>query len=90
MKRGVDRNAPIVIDIEDKVTVLAESDTPENQVQVALRGMNSLIGETSNCATAYHNKMPSSVKTRQTYESFIDLLSVINGKAINKICRLAS
>ena len=83
MMKGVHRDIPIVIDVEDKITVLEEEDTPENAAQVALRGMNSLIGETSNCATAYHNKTPQSDEMRQKYESYIDLLSVINGKAID-------
>lgn len=81
--RGVHRDIPIVIDVEDKVTVLEEEDTPANAANVALRGMNSLIGETSNCATAYHNKQPSSDEMKQKYESYIDLLSVINGKVID-------
>ena len=83
MKKGVNRDIPIVIDIEDKVTVLEEEDTPENRLKVTLRGMNSLIGETSNCATSYHNKQPQTQKQKDKYESYIDLLSVINGKAIN-------
>ena len=83
MMRGVDRNASIVIDIEDKVTALDEDDTPENRVGVVLRGMTSLIGETSNCATTYHNKRPRSEDQRKVYEGYVDLLSVINGKAID-------
>ena len=83
MKSGVDRNAAIVIDIEDKATALAEEDTPENKLQVILRGMHSLIGETSNCATTYHNKMPQTIKQMKLYEKYVDLLSVINGKAID-------
>ncbi|WP_343209442.1 RNA dependent RNA polymerase [Anaerolentibacter hominis] len=83
MLKGVDRNAPIVMDIEDKITVLEEEDTPENRLQVILRGMNSLIGETSNCATGYHNKSPRSPEQKQKYDSYVDLLSIINGKAID-------
>lgn len=83
MKKGVDRNAPIVMDVDDKITVLEEEDTPNNKVQVILRGMNSLIGETSNCATVYHNKTPKTEDQKKIYESYIDLLSVINGKAID-------
>lgn len=82
MMKGVDRNAAIVIDIEDKVTTLAEEDTLENKVEVVLRGMNSLIGETSNCATTYHNKRPSSQDQKEKYERYVGLLSIINGKAI--------
>lgn len=83
MMRGVHRDIPIVIDIEDKVTVLEEEDIPENKAKAILRGENSLIGETSNCATTYHNKVPKSLEQKQKYESYIDLLSVINGKAID-------
>ncbi len=83
MMQGVHRDIPIVIDIEDKVTVLEEEDIPENKSKAILRGENSLIGETSNCATTYHNKMPKTPEQKQKYESYIDLLSVINGKAID-------
>lgn len=83
MMAGVDPDVPITIDVEDKVTALEEADTPENQVKVALRGMNSLIGETSNCATAYINKTPKTIEAKLRYDSYINLLSVINGKAID-------
>jgi len=83
MKSGVDRDAAIVIDIEDKIAALAEEDTPENKLKVIMLGMHSLIGETSNCATTYHNKMPQLMKQKLTYDKYIDLLSVINGKAID-------
>lgn len=83
MMDGVDRNTAVVIDIEDKITALAEADTQENKVSVVLRGMNSLIGETSNCATGYHNKCPKSQEQKELYEKYVGLLSVINGKAID-------
>lgn len=83
MMRGVDRNAAVVLDIEDKITTLAEEDTKENKVKVVLRGMNSLIGETSNCATGYHNKFPKSHEQKELYERYVGLLSIINGKAID-------
>ena len=83
MMKGIKRNIPVVIDIEDKITALAEENTKENKVKVALRGMNSLIGETSNCATGYHNKCPKSQEQKDVYERYVDLLSIINGKAID-------
>jgi len=83
LKSGVNRDIPVVIDIDDKITVKKEHITKENQLKLILRTMNSLIGETSNCATGYHNKMPKTVEQKQKYESYIDLLSVINGKAID-------
>lgn len=82
-KSGIDINVPVVIDIDDKITALEEEITKENQLNLILRTMNSLIGETSNCATGYHNKVPKTDEQKQKYESYIDLLSVINGKAID-------
>lgn len=83
MMNGTNRNAPITIDVDDKITVEAEPDTKENKLKIILRTMNSLIGETSNCATAYHNKTPRTIEQKTKYESYIDLLSVINGKSID-------
>ena len=83
MIKGVDPDIPIVMDREDKVTAMEQADTPDARAEMILRTMNNLIGETSNCATAYHNKMPKTQEQRQVYESYIDLLSIINGKAID-------
>ena len=83
MKKGVDRDVAVLIDIEDKIASLAEEGTPENKLQVVLRGMHSLIGESANCATTYHNKMPKTIEQKRKYESYIDILSVVSGKAID-------
>ncbi len=83
MMAGVDRDAAVVLDVEDKATALAEENTPANRVALVLRTINSLIGETSNCATGYHNKMPKSLESKRKYESYVDLLSIINGKNID-------
>lgn len=76
MKKGVNPEKPIVIDIDDKITSLAEEDTPENRLALVKRTMNSLIGETSNCATGYLNKVPKTEEQKKKYEGFVDLLSV--------------
>lgn len=76
MLSGVDRDCAITIDVDDKITVLEEEYTKENIFKLILRTMNSLIGETSNCATAYHNKLPKSEEQKQKYDEYIDLLSV--------------
>lgn len=83
MMSGVHSDIPVVIDIDDKVTVEPEEDTKENKLKIILRTMNSLIGETSNCATAYHNKTPKTEEQKRKYAAYIDLLSVINGKSID-------
>lgn len=55
MKKGVNPEKPIVIDIDDKITSLAEEDTAENRLALVKRTMNSLIGETSkpNCSLVW-------------------------------------
>ena len=83
MMKGVDRNVAVVMDTEDKITAMAEKFTMENRVALILRTVNSLIGETSNCSTGYHNKMPRTEETKIKYSKYIDLLSIINGKAID-------
>jgi len=79
MMSGVDRNAQVVMDTEDKITAMAEEDTPENRVSLVLRTINSLIGECSNTSSCFHNKKPKSEEVKKKYESYIDLLSIING-----------
>ena len=80
MKKGVHPEKPIVIDIEDKITSLAEEDNMENRLALIKRTMNSLIGETSNCATGYLNKAPKNAEQKKKYEEYVDLLSIINRK----------
>ena len=84
MMSGVDRSAPIVLDIDDKVAAAAELDTTENRYKITLRTMKSLIGEYSNYASAYHNKCPKTAEQKQKYEKYIDIISVITGKSIDK------
>lgn len=83
MKSGVHRDNPIVMDVEDKITAAAESDTVENRVAVTLRDKSNLIGEYSNYATAYHNKTPRTQESKDKYTSYVCLLSVATGKVID-------
>ena len=82
MMSGVDHNAKIVIDIEDKVTALKEEYNIQNRTNCIIRSLRSSIGEISNFASAYHNKKPKTEEQKQRYENYVDLLSVVNGKAI--------
>lgn len=84
MIEGVDRHCPVVIDIEDKITALSQEVNRENIIGIVLKTLNSLIGETSNCATTYHNKVTNNPEQKKKYEEYIDMLSVINGKNIDK------
>ena len=79
MMSGVDRNAKIVIDVEDKVTALKEEYNIQNRTNCIIRSLRSSIGEISNYASAYHNKKPKTDEQKKRYEGFVDLLSVING-----------
>lgn len=83
MINGVDKSCPIVLDIDDKVTTIEEEYNKQNLYNLVLRTMNSLIGETSNCATTYHNKIAKTEDQQRKYDEYVDLLSVINGKAID-------
>lgn len=83
MMEGVDTNAAIVMDVEDKVTALAEIDNMQNKTNCIMRSLKSMIGEISNMSTAYHNKMPETEQNKKRYQDYIGLLSICNGKAID-------
>lgn len=83
MMSGVDRNAKIVIDVEDKVTAMKEEYTVQNRTNCIIRSLKSTIGEISNYASAYHNKGAKTPEQKKRYESYVDLLSIINGKSID-------
>lgn len=82
-KSGVHSDAMPVIDVDDKITVSAESDTPENRAKIILRTMKNIIGECSNMASVYHNKSAKSDESRKKYESFVDIIAVVTGKSID-------
>ena len=83
MKSGIQRDLPIIIDIEDKVTALKETINEDNIVECNIRSMVSLVGEISNHATCYHNKSPQTDKQKQKYLDYINILSVCAGKSID-------
>ena len=83
MMEGVDRYAPVVLDMEDKITALAEKNTKESRFALIMRTINSLIGEISNTATCYASKTPKDKAVKNKYNEYIDLLSILNGKAID-------
>lgn len=83
MMSGVHRDLPIVIDIDDKITALEAEYTKENIVKYTLMSLTSDVGEISNCATGYLNKIPRNEKWAKIYKDYVCLLSVINGKEID-------
>lgn len=82
--KGIHKDLPLVIDIEDKITAIEKPYTKENIIETIMSSMDSRIGEISNHATSYHNKKAKTSKTQQKYEDYTCLLSVINGKEIDK------
>lgn len=83
MLNAVDRNLPIVLDIEDKVSALAEEGTTDARYRLVMRTLKSLIGEYSNYASAYHNKSPRTKEQKKKYEKYVDIISVLTGKSID-------
>ena len=88
MMEGVDRNAAITMDVEDKITALSEPWDMEHRTECILRGLRSQIGEISNMASAYHNKCPKTDEARKRYENYTCLLSTINGRLLCR-CKTA-
>lgn len=84
MMRGVHKDLPSVIDVEDKITALSEEDTHEGRYALTLRTMKSLIGEYSNYASVYHNKCPQTEEQKQKYMDYVSIISVVTGKAIDQ------
>lgn len=85
MLNGVHKDIPYVIDVDDKITVLSEEDTPENLLKLVLRNFNSLIGEASNAATTFHSIEAKTPEQAQKYLDYIDTLSVVTGKSIDMV-----
>lgn len=83
MLLGVDRDCPVVINLDEKLTALDEDITKENIAALVERTLVSLIGEDSNAATCYHNKRASTDAQKKKYESYIDVLSIVNSFAID-------
>lgn len=84
MMKGVDRNAAVVLDMEDKITALDEPDTQQTRLALILRTINSIIGEISNCASFFHNRQPKDAAVKEKYRGYVDLLSILNGKAMRQ------
>ncbi|MCD3319540.1 hypothetical protein G8V07_14230 [Clostridium botulinum D/C] len=81
--KGVKRDLPIVLDIEDKITAIEQKYTRKNLMEFTKRSLDSRIGEISNCSSSYHNKCATNEENKQKYEDITCLLSVINGKEID-------
>lgn len=83
--KGIDNNLPITIDVDDKITAQEVEYNVENIISFTKKSLDSRIGEISNCASSYSNKLAKDEKTKKKYEDNTCLLSVINGKEIDYV-----
>ena len=83
LKKGIHRDLPIVLDIEDKITAKELPYDLEHIIEFTKASLDSRIGEISNCASSYINKYTKNEETKKKYDDFCCLLSVINGKEID-------
>lgn len=83
MIKGVDMSVPMVMDIDDKITISPRPYNEENICDLILHNLDNRIGEYSNYATCYHNKMKKTERTRKIHDDYIATLSVMTGKEID-------
>jgi hypothetical protein len=83
MVKGVHKDKPVVIDIEDKILAKSEEYNIDNIIKTTILSMDNRIGNLSNVATCYHNKKPSTEEQKEKYLKFIDLTSILTGKEID-------
>lgn len=89
MISGSHKDARITIDIEDKITALAEEDDDANRIALISRTTKNMIGEFSNYASVYLNRRPRENEQIKKYDSYIDIISVLTGKSIDQKCKVA-
>jgi hypothetical protein len=82
--RGIERGIPITMDIEDKITALAETYNIDNIANLIMRSFDNRIGDYSNYATCYHNIQTKTEEQHKKYSDYISILSVATGKEIDK------
>lgn len=83
MIKGVDMSIPVVMDVDDKITIPPQDYNEENICDLILHNLDNRIGEYSNYATCYHNKMKKTEKTKKIHDDYIATLSVMTGKEID-------
>lgn len=83
MMKGINVNSPVVLDLEDKVTVAEKEINTDNIIDCTIDSMVSLVGEFSNYASCYHNKYAKTEEQKKKYLNNIDILSIATGKSID-------
>lgn len=83
MLKGVHMDIPVVMDIDDKITVEPQDYNEKNICELIVHNLDNRIGEYSNYATCYHNKMKKTDRTKQFHDDYIATLSIMTGKEID-------
>jgi hypothetical protein len=73
------------VNLDDKATAMVEEYNTENIVKSAILSFGQRIGEISNIATSYLNKVPQKQDTIKKYQNYIDFLSIVNGVEIDSV-----
>lgn len=74
---------PIILDIEDKLTVSPKPYTKDNLTEYELMTRDSRIGEITNAATSIANKYTANEEVKKKYSDFTSLLRIFQGKEID-------
>lgn len=83
MMSGVHMDIPVVMDIDDKITVEPQDYNEANICELIIHNLDNRIGEYSNYATCYHNKMKKTERTKKIHDDYIATLSIMTGKEID-------
>lgn len=83
MIKGVHMDIPMVMDVDDKITIAPAEYNEKNICDLILHNLDNRIGEYSNYATCYHNKMKKTEKTKKIHDDYVAVLSVMTGKEID-------
>lgn len=94
--KGIDTTLPIVINIDEKATAKKTRINNTALIDDFLFGSDNRIGEYSNCATKWHNKIApkkhkdgteyTEEETQQFYnrcEDYVNLIAIVNAKEID-------
>lgn len=94
--KGIDTSLPVVINIDEKATAKKERISNNALINDFLFGSDNRIGEYSNCATKWHNKVApqkhkdgnaTTAEERKAFydrcEDYVNLIAIINAKEID-------
>ena len=80
---GSDKDAAIVIDMEDKVTALEEENNAAGRVLLLTRTTKNMIGEYSNYGSVFLNRCPKTQEQIDRYDTYESIISITVGKSID-------